>query len=378
MPAVMKKLLPPRFGDACKMTDSEILPSRANPDLIGHTAAEATMRAAFESDRLAHAWLISGPQGVGKATLAFRFARFVLAGGAAQNSLLGGDGGDGLWLDPQDPVFHRVASGGHADLVTLERGLDAKGKQRGEIVVQDARRLGDFLALTAGEGGWRVAVVDAADELNRNAANALLKLVEEPPRRSLLLLVCHVPGRVGATLRSRCRRLSLGPLEDAKVADLLRGWHPDLDAADIAGLAHLAEGSPGRALALAEAGGMALYRELVGLIASAPGIDAQALHSFGDKLARRGAEAAFAQAMALLGGWLARLVGSAARGVPFAELVPGEAKTAQRLLTVRDLDQWLELWEKVGDLAARAGRVNLDRKQIVLGVFAALERNARA
>ncbi len=360
------------------MAETEVLAPRENPDLLGHATAEATMRAAFESDRLAHAWLISGPQGVGKATLAFRFARFVLAGGAAQNSLLGGDDGDGLWLDPEDPVFRRVASGGHADLLTLERGLDAKGKQRGEIVVQDARRLGDFLSLTAGEGGWRVAVVDAADELNRNAANALLKLVEEPPQRSLLLLVCHVPGRVGATLRSRCRRLALAPLHDDKVAGLLRGWQPDLDDADIAGLAHLAEGSPGRALALAEAGGMALYRELVGLIASAPGIDAQALHGFGDKLARRGAEDAFAQAMALLGGWLARLVGSAARGTGFTELVPGEAQTAQRLLAARDLDQWLELWEKVGDLAARAGRVNLDRKQIVLGVFAALERNARA
>ena len=360
------------------MLEWDTLTPRANPDLLGHEAAEKTMRATFESDCLAHAWLISGPRGVGKATLAFRFARFVLTGDAAQNELLSDDSAGGLWVDPEDPVFSRVASGGHTDLLTLERGRDTKGKQRGEIIVEDARRLGDFLSLTAGEGGWRVVVIDAADELNRNAANALLKLVEEPPPRALLLLVCHVPGRVSATLRSRCRRLGLAPLNNATVADLLQGWQPGLDADDVHGLTHLAEGSPGRALALAEAGGMALYRELVGLIASAPGIDAQALHGFGDKLASRGNEDTFTQAMALLSGWLARLVGSAARGVAFVELVPGEARTAKRLLAARDLDQWLELWEKVGDLAARAGRVNLDRKQIVLGVFTALERNARA
>ncbi len=359
------------------MTDAAALAPRANPALVGHATAEAAFRQAWDSARLPHAWLISGPRGVGKATLAFRFARFALAGGGGQGELLGADGGAGLGLEVDHPIFRRVAAGGHADLLTIERGLDAKGRPRSEIVVEDARRLGAFLALTAAEGGWRVVVVDAADELNRHAANALLKLVEEPPPRSLLLLVCHLPGRIGATLRSRCRRLALAPLADADVAGLLERWRPDLDDGERAALGVLAEGCPGRALALAEIGGMALYRELVELIASAPGIAPAALHGFGERLARRGAEAAFEAAMALFRGWLARLVSSAVHGAGFAELVPGEAEAARRLLGARGLDQWLALWEKTGDLVARSGRVNLDRKQVVLAVFAALERNAR-
>ena len=359
-------------------TDLDLPPApRANPDLVGHAAAEATLRRGFESGRLAHAWLIAGPRGVGKATLAYRFARYVLAGGAAQADLVGG-GEAGLALDADHPVFRRVASGGHRDLLTIERGVDSKGRERSEVVVADARRLAEFLALTPAEGGWRVAVIDAADEMNRNAVNAVLKLVEEPPRRALVLLVCHVPGRVPRTLRSRCRMLTLAPLAADAVAELLRRWRPAL-APDAAGqLARLAEGCPGRALALADSDGLALYRDLVGLIASAPGIDARRLHGFGDRLARRGGEDAFATAMALLAGWLARLVAAGARGAAPEPLVAGEGEAARRLLAARGLDQWVELWEKVVDLAARTHWVNLDRKQVVLSIFAALERAARA
>src|SRR5271165_3045369 len=171
---------------------------RANPLLLGHEAAEATLAAALHSGRLHHAWLLTGPAGIGKATLAFRFARRLLAG----------HGGEGLQLDSTHPVFRRVAVGAHADLLTVERAFDPKRKrQRTEIVVDDVRRIGGFLHLTPAEGGWRVVVVDGADELNRNAANALLKVLEEPPPRALLLLTAAAPGRLPATIRSRTRRL---------------------------------------------------------------------------------------------------------------------------------------------------------------------------
>jgi DNA polymerase-3 subunit delta' len=358
---------------------------RANADLIGHEAAETKLRRSFESERLAHAWLITGPRGIGKATLAYRFARFVLAGGAAQADLMGlggaGGGEGGLFIDPSDPVFRRVASEGHADLLTMERTRDPRSKSdrvRGAIVVDDARRLRDFLALTPAEGGWRVAVIDAVDEMNRNAANAVLKLVEEPPARALLLLVCHVPGRVPATLRSRCRRLALTPLPAENVTELAAKWRPDLAAEEAALLARLADGSPGRALALAGLEGADLYREIIRLVASAPGIDPRALHSFGDRLARRGAEARFATAMDLLAGWFARLIAAGAHGTVPDGLVEDETATAQRLLGAGSLDQWLDLWEKITDLAVRTDRVNLDRKQVILSVFSALESVARA
>jgi DNA polymerase-3 subunit delta' len=193
---------------------------RQNPELFGHAAAERRLLDAWASGRLPHAWLICGPRGIGKATLAYRFARFLLKAGDAT----GGSGRPAsLASDPQDPVFRRVAAGGHADLLTVERGWDKKReRRRGEIIVDDVRDVGAFLRLTPAEGGWRVVVVDSADEMNPNAANAILKVLEEPPRRAALLLVSHAPGRLLPTIRSRCCRLVLKPLAEDAVARLVR------------------------------------------------------------------------------------------------------------------------------------------------------------
>ncbi|HYB55310.1 MAG TPA: DNA polymerase III subunit delta', partial [Alphaproteobacteria bacterium] len=158
---------------------------RANPDLFGQEEAEAALLEAFRGKRLAHAWILSGPRGIGKATLAYRFARFMLAHGAKAES--GGLFGpatppESLALSPDHPVFRRVASGGHADLLTLERRFDEDRRRfKSEISVEEAREVADFLHLTPAEGGWRIVVIDGAEEMNRNAANAVLKIVEEPP-----------------------------------------------------------------------------------------------------------------------------------------------------------------------------------------------------
>src|SRR5215472_371137 len=148
---------------------------RANPLLLGHEAAEATLLEAMRSGRMHHAWLITGPDGVGKATLAYRFARRLLAGMPSDDTLA---------LDPHHPVFRRVAAGAHADLHTVERGYDERRRRmRTQIAAEDVRRVSAFMSLTAAEGGWRVAIIDGAEEMNQTAANALLKILEEPPRR---------------------------------------------------------------------------------------------------------------------------------------------------------------------------------------------------
>ncbi len=348
--------------------------SRENPDLIGHEAAERELLAAWRSGRLPHGWLIHGPRGIGKATLAFRFARFVLADGAGVDP-------DSIGIDENDPLFRRVASGGHSDLMTLERTYDNDRKRlRSVIVVDDVRAAGRFLSLTAGEGDWRIVIVDAADEMNESAVNALLKMLEEPPTRTLMLLVSHAPGRLPATIRSRCRKLALEPLPEDAVSGLLSRSVPELTDDDALALARLSEGSIGRAIGLAEAEGLSLYRTLLALMQTLPGTDVVALHELADRLAARDAESAYRTAMTLLTWWIARMVGGGARGAALSggEVVPGEQGCVERLLGMAGVEQWMEVWEKVTRLIAQADGINLDRKQVVLGAFHAMERAARA
>lgn len=277
-------------------------------------------------------------------------------------------------------MFRRVAAGGHADLKVVERGWadDKKAKRRTEIVIDDVRGIGGFMALTPAEGGWRVVIIDSADEMNRNAANAVLKVLEEPPRNTLMMLVSHSPGRLLPTIRSRCRRLVCQPLPEATVAELLALRRPDLAPEDVTALARLAEGSVGKALALAAEGGLDLYRDLLGLLQGLPRLDVPALHAFGDRVSRAENESAFRTVTELLTWWLARLVRAGGReGRGMAEVMPGEAALMGRLIVAASLDQWLEVWEKISTLFVRTDAVNLDRKQAVMSAFLAVERLAR-
>ncbi len=353
---------------------------------VGHEAAVRTLTESFGAGRLAHAWLISGPRGIGKATLAYRFARHVLAaGGAPEASLFGAaeaenatGSRDPLDMSSEDEVFRRVASRSHADLMTLELEFNEKTKRmRSEIIVDQVRRLIPFFGMTAGEGGWRVAIIDSCDDLNRNAANALLKVLEEPPRQGLLLLVAHTPGRLLPTLRSRCQKLALGPLGAQDAGDLLGAHLPEVPEADRAALARAAEGSPGRALELAANGGLGLYAEMVDLFRPLPGLDIPRLHALGDRLNRKGGEAAYRSLMALFTHWLERMVRNGAGGGPGAEVIAGEHAIMAGLAARRGLEDWIEVWEKVRRLVARAESVNLERKQVVLSIFSAVDRAAR-
>ncbi len=343
---------------------------RVEAELVGHGAAEAQILDAWARGRPHHAWLIAGPAGIGKATFAFRVARFVLAGAGGDGGLFGAPAD--LAMDPDHPVFRRVAAGSHPDLMTLERLAGKDGRLATVISVDQVRAVGRFLHRTAGEGGWRVVIVDSADELNLNAANALLKLLEEPPPQALLLLVAHAPGGLLATIRSRCRRLGLMPLADADLDRLLARRLPDLPAPERRSLALLAEGSPGRALRLAEQGGLELYRTLVAVIGRA---DPVAAHDLAERLTRPGQGAAYDCVAELLPWWLARLARAAARGVLPPEVVAGEAEAGRRLLDRHGLERLVALWENIGATFARADGLNLDRRQAILDALTALGSN---
>ncbi len=339
---------------------------RENPALIGQERAEAALLDAYRAGRLPHAWLLTGPRGIGKATLAFRFARFLFAQGGDAQGLFAAPPAS-LLVDPAHPAFRRVASGGHADLLLIERAYDPKRKRRrSEIVVDDVRQIADFLHLTPAEGGWRIVIVDGADEMNRNAANALLKVLEEPSQRSLLLITAASPGRLLPTIRSRCRHLSLNPLDETQVAELLQKYLPAITPDDAAGLAQLADGSIGRALDLAELGGVALDRELTALLDKLPALDGGAVDRFADKVGRFGADESFRLVAELLPARLARMIRDAARG-----------EAAPKFLARRPLDRWVEVWEKLVSLFALVDVVNLDRKQVMLNAFFALEEASR-
>jgi DNA polymerase III subunit delta' len=349
---------------------------RENATLVGHEAAEAALLASYHSGRLPHAWLFTGPRGVGKATLAFRFARFLFAQGAGAGLFAAGS--DGLTMAPDHPVFRRVASGGHGDLLVVERGVDPRTRrQRTAIVVDDARAVSNFMHMTSAEGGWRIVIVDGADTMNRNAANAVLKILEEPPRRALLMLLSDNPGRLIPTIRSRCRHLLLKPLADAQVTAALQHYRPDLKPDDAGALARLGAGSIGRALELASANGLDLYSNIFNLLGQVPKINGDMLSGFADRLARRGAEASFALFAELLPGWLARMVILASGGREARTVLPGEAAAMRRLVAARALDQWVAVWENLTHLLAQADDLNLDRKQVVMSAFFAIEAAGR-
>jgi DNA polymerase-3 subunit delta' len=329
---------------------------RATGVLFGHALAETALLAAYRSGRVPHAFLIAGPQGIGKATLAYRLARFVLAhpDPAAPDVQAAGS----LAVDAKNPVARRIAAQAQPDLLVIERTLNDKGVLHKQIAVDDIRRTVGFFGSTAGEGGWRIAIVDAVDELNRSGANALLKVLEEPPQRTLLLLVSHSAARVMATLRSRCRILTLRPLGQAEVAAAV-GAATGSDAGDphIAAAAAAAEGSVARAFTLLDEGALALRQQALDLLDRLPALDTRALHALGEALAGTDPQplAAFVDTV---NAWLSRRLDR-------------EPNALDRLARLA------EAWQRVNAAARDAETYNLERKPLVFNVFGLLAEATR-
>lgn len=332
----------------------------ANPDLCGHEAAEATLLQAFQSGRMHHGWLLTGPRGIGKATLAHRFARFLAMNGREERS-------GSLWTNPANPVVNRALKGSHPDLLTIARKENAEGVLSKTISIDDIRALKKMLTLTSADDGWRVVVIDGAEALGTEAQNAILKVLEEPPPRTVLLLTTDQPGALRITVRSRLRRLPLDPLPDEAMDKLLLQHLPDLPLTDLQQLKALAAGSIGRALDLQMSEALTSYRELLALLAAAR-LPARAYIDFCEKMARKGAEAGYSEVAALFTDWLARVARLAATG-DLGERIPGESAAGLRLADGLGLERSLALWDKVRLLFTQGQSLNLDRKQVLLSAL---------
>jgi DNA polymerase-3 subunit delta' len=338
--------------------DADRLPGAPHPretkNLYGHADAEATLLAAWNQERLPHALLIGGPEGIGKATLAYRIARFVLAQKGPR------DAAGSLNISEDHPAARQVRAQAHPDLLVVRRVWNEEKKRlRTEIQVDDVRRTVTFFGSTSAYGGYRVCIVDSADELNVEGTNALLKVLEEPPPRSLLIIVSHSPGRLLPTVRSRCRRLLLRPLA---VADIARAIE-DIAAGEESGIAHdqigaaaqAGGGSVRRALELLLEEGLEIRRMTTELLEGLPAVEGERLHALSDKLRRDEDLIIFAETVT---DWLA-----------VAATTPGEQP--QRLARLAST------WEKVRRAAAEAEEYNLDRKPLVFQVFSELAEAAR-
>ena len=339
-----------------ELIDSIEAPRLETGSVLGHGLAALTLAEALQGRRLAHAWLISGPKGIGKSTLAWRFARRVLT---AEDAAIPKQG---IETDPDHPDVRKIMAGSHPDCRLVRRSLTKKSpyRFRTEISVEDVRDANTFLHHTAGQSEWRCLIVDAADEMTTNAQNALLKMLEEPPARTLILLIAHSPSRLLPTIRSRCRSLTLRALTNSQVADVLARKDSELSEADLKIISDISNGSPGRALELSQAGGLELYHQVMQLVEPLPQIDTERLHAASDRFSGASGEAGYRTFLEILRWWLLRHIreGATSRG-----------RGA--------LEPWLEAWEKIDELASRGDIVNLDRKQVVLNTFIELSAAAR-
>lgn len=322
--------------------------------LIGHGAAEKHLLEAYQSGRFHHGWLITGPQGIGKATLAYRLARYLLRYPDHETAP-----SDTLSVPAEDNVTAQVSARSHPDLLVLQRDVD-KGKLKAGITVDASRKAADFFAKTAGAGGWRIAIIDVADEMNAAAANSILKTLEEPPERSLFILLCHEPGRLLPTIRSRCIELPLQPLSPEDTAAALEMLPDELGKQALPHVA-LSNGRPGLAMALAETGAGAIFDRFA-KAADAGRLDMKTRMAIANALHGRGTDDRFNVFCALLDGWITTAATSAVR----ASSATGQG------LALADAHQ------TIGHSIRETNALNLDRRLTMLQAFDLIEQARKA
>jgi DNA polymerase-3 subunit delta' len=311
----------------------EPLPPQQNPHLFGHDAAASRFMTAFQSGRMHHAWLITGMEGIGKTTLAYHMAHYVMSGG---QNIIGA-------VNPAQPAARLIAAEAHPDMFVLRRALDDKsGELKDSIAAEDARQIAPFLRRTATHGGWRIALIDEAHRLNRHGQNAILKIIEEPPRNSLIIMTVTAAGALLPTIRSRCSLLALQPLEALALQQALDSQGINLDDnSDAAQLIDLAQGSAGFLMRLLQTEALEFYGELQSLLNQFSMVK---LHQLADRIGKK--------ADGELYDVIVRLIIDHGRREIVQASQAGQGSLAQKLA----------VWDKIRNLFNQTDYARLDRK----------------
>ncbi|OYU17671.1 MAG: DNA polymerase III subunit delta' [Rhodobacteraceae bacterium PARR1] len=352
---------------------------RETMQVFGHHAAEAEFLRAFTSGRLHHGWLITGPRGVGKATLAWKLARFLLATPMDDGGMFGAPPPPtSLDIAADHPVARHMRALAEPRRCLVRRGLNEKETALSNVIrVDEVRELKNFLNLSSVDGGRRAVILDCADEMNPNASNAVLKILEEPPANVTFFLISHQPFRLLPTIRSRCRELRLTPLSPADLADALTQAGGETAPDEAAALAELAGGSVGEAFRLTNLDGLPLYGQLIALLGTLPRLDRARALAIAESAAGKAGEARFDLVVTLLDLFLARLARAAAlRQLPI-EAAKGEADLITRLSNHPMAAQsWAELAQSLSQRARRGKAVNLDPAALLMDMVLKLEETA--
>jgi DNA polymerase-3 subunit delta' len=347
--------------------------------LHGQDSAQADFLNAFNSDRMHHAWMITGPKGIGKATLAWRIARFVLSQ-PDKGGMFDAPAPSNLEVSPDSPVSRRIDALGEPSLFLARRPWDEKAKKlKQNINVDEIRKLKSFFTLSAADGGWRIAIVDSADEMNTAAANALLKVLEEPPEKVLLLLISHQPSRLLPTIRSRCRTLrcnTLAPQElGAALAQSGFEVHSETNQVSV-----LADGSVGASIELISSEGITLYKSIVQLAGQAPRMDRQLMQTMADACVGKNAVDRYNMTLRLFAQFISRLAKfGALQPADFQEAASGEALTMSKLApNANAARKWANLLQETTAKTGHARSVNLDPSSVILDMLLTFEETARS
>lgn len=342
------------------MPEDEIVTPQNNFFLLGQEEAEKVVLDCYNNHTLHNSWLISGERGIGKATFAYKFARFLLDPNRSEKTLN---------TSPDSQSNRLVSSNSHPDLKVIERDYietdrkkilkaikDGEAMSESElqnlkksafIRIDDVRTINDFMAKKSSQDGWRVVIVDSIDDMNAAAANALLKILEEPPAKSVIMLISHNVGKLLPTIKSRCSKLVLRPLDENNLVCLLRRYRPGLDEKEIKGIAHIASGSIGKALAYADGDALSMYDGLQNIVFSGFKFKLADLLSWVDEAVV--SEDSFALAQELI--------------LKFC---------SDNIVNCRDVEEMAKVWENAVKCFRLTNSLNIDKRQALINVISQL------